>query len=540
MVYVGVVLMTAIIEEKYASISPAEFFYKYREVAGFSNPVKAFYQAIKELVDNALDATDMHGILPDVKISIERADEVQEFYKITVEDNGIGIPPDIVPYAFGKVLFSSKYSMKQSRGMYGLGVKMVVLYAQMTTGRPVEVTTSRENYRMIYYFKLRIDVNKNEPVIIERGAWRKTRDWHGTVVSVTIEGDWNRAKQRILEYLHRTSIITPYANMTLITPENEIVYYSRATTAIPRPPRETKPHPQGIDLEMLKILLNNNGDKTLEEFLASSFQSIGPSTAKILINTAGINPSKKPQELTEEEVQRLFNTIKNYDKYRPPLASSLSPLGRDVLESGLKRIFEPEFLYVVSRSPRSYEGHPFIVEAGVSYGGKTPMSPQDQPFILRYANRVPLIYDESTDVITQVVREDINWDHYMISFPTQLTILVHLCSTKIPFRGVGKESIADVPEIRREIRLAIMEAARELKRYLARKAREKETMRRVETIAKYIPEIARSLSVILGDESSRSSVEKALTNKLVTLLSRRSGIPFNIIDSIVKSVEIGV
>jgi len=326
----------------------------------------------------------------------------------------------------------------------------------------------------------------------------------------------------------------------MITPENEVIYYPRVTTTMPKPPRETKPHPQGIDLEMLKIFLNNNGNKTLEEFLISSFQSIGPSTAKIILNTAGIDLAKTLRELTEDEIYRLFNTIKNYNKYRPPLASSLSPLGREVLEAGLKRIFEPEFLYVVSRSPCAYEGHPFIVEAGISYGGKTPMSPQDQPLILRYANRVPLIYDESTDVITQVIREDINWDHYMITFPAQLAILVHICSTKIPFKGVGKESIADVPEIRREVKLAIMEATRELKRYLAKKAREKETMRRVETIAKYIPEIARSLSSMIGDENNKNNLESTLIRKLVEFVSKKSGVPVDVVNSIVKSVEIGV
>jgi DNA topoisomerase-6 subunit B len=539
---VGAVLMSAISEEKYMSISPAEFFYKYREVAGFANPVKAFYQVVKELIDNALDATDMHGILPDVKISIEKADEVQEYYKITVEDNGIGIPPDVVPYAFGKVLFSSKYVMKQSRGMYGLGVKMVVLYAQMTTGRPVEVITSRENYRMIYYFKLRIDINKNEPVIIERGAWRKTRDWHGTVVSVTIEGDWSRAKQRILEYLSRTSIITPYANITLITPENEIIHYSRVTNAMPKPPRESKPHPRGIDLEMFKTLINNNGngEEPVEEFLTSNFQSIGPSTARAILNLAKIDPYKKLHELTESEIQRLFNIIKSYDKYKPPSATSLSPLGREVLEAGLKRIFEPEFLYAVTRSPRSYEGNPFIVEAAISYGGNTPMSPQEQPIILRYANRVPLIYDESTDVVTQVVKEDVNWESYMISFPAPLAIVVHICSTKIPFKGVGKESIADIPEIRREVKLAIMEVARELKRYLVKKVKEKEVMRRVEILAKYIPEVARSLAIILGDNSSKNRIEAALTRKLIEYVSRRSNVSVEIVNSIVRSVEIGV
>jgi DNA topoisomerase-6 subunit B len=532
--------LTAIVEEKYTSISPAEFFYRYREIAGFGNPVKAFYQTVKELVDNALDATDMHGILPDIKISIERADEIQEFYKVAVEDNGIGIPPDIVPYAFGKVLFSSKYVMKQSRGMYGLGVKMVVLYAQMTTGRPIEVITSRENYRMVYHFKLRIDINKNEPIIVEKGAWRKTRNWHGTIVSVTIEGDWSRAKQRILEYLYRISIITPYANITLVTPENEVVHYSRVTTSMPKPPRETKPHPQGIDLEMFKMLLNSDNSNALEEFLVNCFQSIGSSTAKTLLNTAGLDPAKKPRELTEEELQRLFNAVKNYNKYKPPSATSLSPLGKEILETGLKRIFEPEFVYAVSRSPQAYEGHPFIVEVGISYGGKTPMSPQDQPIILRYANKVPLIYDESTDVITQVIREDINWDHYLVSFPAPLAVVVHLCSTKVPFKGVGKESIADVQEIRREIKLAIMEALRELKRYLIRRIKEREALKKVEVLARYLPEIARSLATILEHDANRESLEEALTYKLIDLVSNKSGVPSNIVESIVNSVKIGM
>lgn len=65
------------VEEKYRAISPAEFFYKYREIAGFSNPARALYQSIRELVENALDATDAHGILPDVKITIKRVDEIQ-------------------------------------------------------------------------------------------------------------------------------------------------------------------------------------------------------------------------------------------------------------------------------------------------------------------------------------------------------------------------------------------------------------------------------------------------------------------------------
>ncbi|MEM1921649.1 MAG: DNA topoisomerase VI subunit B, partial [Desulfurococcaceae archaeon] len=211
--------------EKYRALSPAEFFMKYKEIAGFNNPTRAMYQTIRELVENALDATDSYGILPIIKIIIQNLSEERKFYKITVEDNGIGLAPHVVPDAFGKLLFSSKYVLRQTRGMYGLGVKVAVLYAQMTTGRPVEVTTSKPGLKFIYHFKLRINVNKNEPEVIERSTIRKNVDWNGTIVSLTIHGDWSRAKSKILEYIEKTAVVTPYASITLVTPENKIILY---------------------------------------------------------------------------------------------------------------------------------------------------------------------------------------------------------------------------------------------------------------------------------------------------------------------------
>ncbi|MEM1800537.1 MAG: DNA topoisomerase VI subunit B [Desulfurococcaceae archaeon] len=524
------------IVEKYRAISPAEFFYKYREIAGFANPARAFYQAIRELVENALDATDAHGIFPDIKISIRRVDEVQEFYKITVEDNGIGIPPDIVPHAFGKVLFSSKYVLKQTRGMYGLGVKMVVLYGQLTTGRPVEIVTSKEGYRRIYYFKLRIDINKNEPVIIERGSWRKSREWHGTIVTVTIEGDWSRAKSRILEYLHRTAIVTPYANIVAYTPENEVVYYPRIIDKLPSPPREVRPHPHGVDIEMLKQLRDLHEFKDIKEMLIRGFQSIGESTALALLREAGIEPSKSPRAISDDELLRLINVMKSFTGFRSPSHISISPLGPEIITAGLKRMFNPEFVHAVSRKPQSYSGHSFAVEAGVAYGGKTPLSEDDKPLILRYANKIPLLYDESSDVTTFVVKEDINWENYGISFPAPIAILVHVCSTKVPFKGVGKESIADVPEIRREIKLALMDILRALKTYIGKRMKEEEIKRKAEAISKYIPEVVRSLAKML---SGNDQMEKTLMEKLVVIVSNKTGIPVSEIQRIVSTVEIG-
>ena len=523
--------------EVYKAVSPAEFFYKYREIAGFANPARAVYQTIRELVENALDATDVHGIPPDIKISVRRVDEAQEFYTITVEDNGIGIPPNVVPNAFGKVLFSSKYILRQSRGMYGLGVKMVVLYAQMTTGRPVEVITSKAGYRRIYYFKLRIDVDRNEPVILEAGSWRKSREWHGTIVSVTIEGDWNRAKHRVLEYIYRTAIVLPYSNIVLITPENELVYYPRIVNVLPKPPTETKPHPQGVDLELLSGLIKNNGYKTIEQLLVSCFQGVGEATARAILANANINPAKNPEELTNEELLALVNAMKSYDKYKPPSPKSLSPLGEEIIKAGLKRAYDPEYVDAVTRRPGAYGGHPFIVEVGIAYGGKAPIS-EERPLVLRYANKIPLLYDEGTDVITEVIKEEISWENYMVYFPAPLVVLVHVCSTKIPFKGVGKESLADVPELRREIKLAIMEVARRLKQHLSKKAKEEEARKKAETIAKYIPEVARSLALILASgELELRVMRENIAEKLIQIVSRRTGVPSSVLEGIIRSGE---
>ena len=127
----------------FSEISPSEFFYRNRDLAGFTNPARALYMAVRELVENSLDACELAGLLPDIYVRIVadgHSAETQEprAYRVTVADNGPGVDPHHVPRAFGKVFYGSKYVLRQSRGMFGMGGTMAILYGQITSNRPVD------------------------------------------------------------------------------------------------------------------------------------------------------------------------------------------------------------------------------------------------------------------------------------------------------------------------------------------------------------------------------------------------------------------
>lgn len=320
-------------EEKYSSISPAEFFKRNPELAGFSNPARALYQTVRELIENALDATDVHNLLPSLKISIELVDQQKQIYKVNVEDNGIGIPPHVVPNAFGKVLYSSKYVLRQTRGMYGLGVKAAVLYSQMYQDKPLEIYTSPLNSKRIYFFRLKIDVTKNEPVIMERYSISNDKGWHGTSVSIYLLADWQRSKAKVYEYVKRTYIIAPYSEIVFRDPEGNVLYFQRLTTKLPKPPEEVKPHPYGVDIELIKFMIAKI-DKPLDirDFLVKEFQSVGDVTADKILELSKISKNKKITNLTDEEISRLVEVMKTFDDFRPPSAEALSVIGSDLIE----------------------------------------------------------------------------------------------------------------------------------------------------------------------------------------------------------------
>jgi DNA topoisomerase-6 subunit B len=477
------------LKETFSEISPSDFFYRNRDLAGFTNPARALYSTVRELVENSLDACELESILPEVYVRITAYDPSEEAdpkkYVIRVQDNGPGVEPERVPEAFGKVLYGSKYKLRQSRGMFGLGGTMAILYGQITSNKPVTIETSVDGVKR-YCYKLMIDIEKNKPLIVEKRV-SEANGLRGTVVELVMEGDYLRSSTKIQEYFKQTALVVPYANITFIDPSGKIFYFLRTTTEMPPPPKETLPHPHGIDVEFMRRTIRQSSEENLAKFLSKRFHRVGLKTAIKFLQYAGIDPNRSPKSLTDDEIVNMVSAMHRYEEFLPPDAGCLSPLGENILAAGIVKELAPEFFTIVARPPSAYSGYPFIVEVALAYGGKIL---ENGIKLYRFANRIPLLYDEASDVAWKVIHEEIDWKRYKIPQEAPIAVIVNISSTRIPYKTVGKEYIADRPEIERELKNALRETLRKLSAYLSRRSSEEHEKKKINMYLKYLPLIA--------------------------------------------------
>jgi DNA topoisomerase-6 subunit B len=497
-------------------ISVSEFFQKNRHLLGFDNPRKALLTAIKEAVDNALDACEEARILPSIVVVVKPTKSEDRFV-ISVQDNGPGIMPVQIPRIFGSLLYGSKFHrLKMSRGQQGIGISAAGMYGQLTTGKSVCITSKTAPEKPATYIELQINTTKNLPVVIKQEEidWKFDR---GTKVELEIVARYQKGRQSIDEYLEQTAIANPHAELVYHTPEGETRRFKRATNDLPVEPREIKPHPHGIELGMLIKMLKDSKDRTLTAFLHHSFSRVSTPVANGLAKQANIDPKIKPFKLQPDEVERLYLAI-NATKLMAPPTDCLAPIGEEQIKAGLKQI-EADFYEAVTRSPSVYRGNPFLVEAGLAWGGKQ-QDAESLARVLRFANRVPLLYQQSACAIYDGIVET-QWRNYHVqqsrgALPCgPMTLMIHFASAWVPFTSESKEAIADYPEITKEIRLALQELGRRLSLYLRRRRRQADAERRKSYITKYIPHIAIGLREILGfSEKEQERTEKRLRNLL--------------------------
>ncbi len=506
--------------KKQRTIGVAEFFSRNRHLLGFDNKKKALMTTIKEAVDNALDACEEAKILPEIIVEI--IDMGDDRYRVIVEDNGPGIVKSQVPKIFGKLLYGSKFhSLKQSRGQQGIGISASVMYGQLTTGRPARITTRHNPDSLAFYCELKLDTHKNNPVIIEK----KDIDWHkptGTRIELDIEATYQQGQQSVDEYLKETAITNPHATIIYTNPKAQQFIFTRVTEKLPKEPKEIKPHPYGVELGMLMDMLQTTKAKTLQSFLTTEFSRVGANAAKQICANAALMPDTKPGKITRSMAEQLLKGIKK-TKLINPSTDCVSPIGAELFEKGLKKEINAEFYASTTRPPSVYRGNPFIIEAAIAYGGDQPA---DNPIrIMRFANRVPLLYQQGACVITKSVIST-TWRNYGLnqsrgSIPVgPCTLAVHIASVWVPFTSESKEAIAHYPEIMKEVKLAIQEVGRKLSVYIRKKRRVGDELKKRSYIEKYIPHVTEALRELLEFNSSQ---QERLQQNLKLILEKKRG-----------------
>ncbi len=531
-------------------ISVSEFFTKNRHLLGFDNPRKALLTCVKEAVDNALDASEEAGILPDVVVTVEvvasngatpPASQATRF-RVTIADNGPGIVRQQIPPIFAKLLYGSKFHrLRMSRGQQGIGISAAGMYAQLTTGKPVQIISRTGARATAHYFEVSIDTKKNEPRIFEE----KKIDWEnprGTQVALEIEGRYQKGRASVDEYLEQTAIANPHVRLVYRTPEGDTREYPRTIHELPPQPREIKPHPYGIEFGVLLRMLHDTRSHWLSGFLAGDFSRVSPALAQEICKTAKLSPDARPRNIHGADAEALYKAIQATRIMAPP-SNSISPIGEKAILHGLYKQIKGDFYTAVTRPPAVYRGNPFIIEAGLAYGkggdqaAATPEAPPaplaegeqqeddgELARVIRYANRVPLLYQQSACATFKAVLETA-WRNYGIAqsrgaLPAgPMVIFVHMASVWVPFTSESKEAIADYDEIRKEIKLALQECGRRLGVFLRRRERAKSEFRRRNIFELYIEEVVEACARLKGGKLPKDR----LRGQLLKIAMKRTG-----------------
>jgi DNA topoisomerase-6 subunit B len=535
---------------RYDKKAESEFFVDNSALAGFTTE-RILYMAVRELIENSLDSCETDHILPKISLSLKLLDASNDLWMITCQDNGIGIPSDKVPIAVCSFLTSGKYVEKQQRGLFGVGLKMIAAFSTKDTIHPLKVWSKSIEEGVEYHFALRTDISTNKPIVLAKKATKgeesEIGDDSGFKVEAVLHAKLspitrNNIKNKINEYISQTSIVNPYAIIEYETDEGK-VRFERRTEFMPQPAKEVLPHPADMDLQTLKKAIMNfmNQKTTLQGILSTSFQKMSSEKAKEIISKAGVE-NKPADKYAENELIEIVKVCK-YINFQQANTDHLSPIGEQILTTGMTseytiittretvsketstteiqrpqltvKVLKPALTAYTSRTC-VINNRPTIVECGIAYGGDIPSFK-----LYRFANKIPLLYDEGSDVAREVVSEveinkmgitkkeakaqftngEIKSDRAVELLP--IHTFFHICSTKIPYKTAGKESIASEGELKKHMKYCLSELYRKVSAQIRKELRMKEAQGRLNLYKYYIPLVVSAISESIRLDASK-------------------------------------
>lgn len=537
-------------------ISVSEFFLKNRHLLGFDTPAKALVTAVKEAVDNALDACEEAGVLPEIVVHVR--DRLGKA-RVVVEDNGPGIVESQIARIFGKLLYGSKFhKLSQSRGQQGMGISAAGMYGQLTVGKPLHIISRTEGDELASELYVSIDTANNRPDIHKKRRVEWDRP-HGTRVEMEMEGHHQTGPHSVEVYLKQTAVANPHVSITYIDPHGKETQFLRCTNNLPPRPKEIKPHPHGVELGRLIQMLSNTTSRSLLRFLVDEFSCVGKKTAIEIIKRAGkpLTDRSYPTHIAHAQAAALNRAIQK-TRVLAPRSDCIVPIGESQLLEGLRKELAADFYTAATRPAAAYRGNPFQVEVGMAFGRagepdievddsghmrrkqkaqhegaiEQLIAPKDEPVrLLRFANRTPLLYQQSSCAITKAVIQT-NWRTYGLhqtkgALPiAPMAILVHVASVWIPYTSESKEAIEPYPEILKEIKLGLQQCARRLAHYLRRELHLRQEYDRRAHIERYLPHIGAALQDILAlSDDERDSTVNMLDDVLHTSRTTRRSKP---------------
>ncbi|MBW2576494.1 MAG: DNA topoisomerase VI subunit B [Deltaproteobacteria bacterium] len=505
--------------KQHRDISVSEFFAKNRHLLGFDNPSKALLTTVKEGVDNSLDACEEAGIIPDIRVSISQISETR--FRVIIEDNGPGILRAQVPKVFGSLLYGSKFHrLRQSRGQQGIGISAAGMYGLLTTGKPIIITTRTGRKKDAHHLELVIDTKLNAPKIKRDDVveWDKQ---HGTRVEIELEGAYRGGQHSVDAYIRQISLANPHAEITYVPPKAEEHgaehVFSRVTNDLPKETAEIKPHPYGVELGVLMQMFRDTAARNVRSCLQTDFSRVSAKTATEILKKANVPPTRRPGEVSRDQAESIHQAIQATKLMAPPM-DCIAPIGEELIERALRSEVSAAFYASVSRRPAVYRGNPFLIEVGLAYGGDLPADQTVTAY--RYANRVPLQYQQGACAITKAIAGT-EWRNYQMQQPRgampvgPMLLMVHIASVWVPFTSESKEAIAHYPEIIKEIRLGLQECGRKVATHIRKQRREADAEKKRAYIVKYIPQVAIGLQQILSlNDGQRDKIVSNLTSTL--------------------------